>query len=444
MWKKRPSCGISMVSRRANCAFWVETWQLGNNIDLFFGYTDAYDAQSARQTGGKGGTAVDFMLNDKQRELVSTFREFGESTFTPEHVNQWRKDQGLPDEVVKPFVDRYFGLEDPDVTQPVGSYSLLSQALVIEELSRCAGATLPFQNDLFNLQIMGGFANDGDLSFVVKDYRKTGRLMFALAISEPEGGSDAMSMQTYTQTVDGTLILNGRKTYVNNGEYAPYILVAAIDRDDPVPGKYPSLAFWLIPRDLKGITAVPISKIGQSMLPFASVSFEDVELSPDYRLNGSEGGFRQLFKLLEYGRVLLCSSSLGMAQAAMEDAVAYARSRKAFGVQVGRFQQVEQLLTDMEVRIANMRAHVYRAAWAVDADTDDKRLSVALMKRYVPKAALDVASDAMQILGGMGYTENSRVSRIWQDCRGNQIAEGTDQIMVYIAAPLIMEKYQDD
>lgn len=387
---------------------------------------------------------MDFNLTDSQKKLISTFREFGEGVFTPEHVKQWRKDQGLPDEVVKPFVDCYFGLEDPEGTRPVGTYSLLSQALVIEELSRCAGATLPFQNDLFNLQIMGGFATDGDMSPVVEDYRETGRLMFALAISEPAGGSDSMSMQTYTRTVDGKLILNGCKTYVNNGEYAPYILVAAIDTDEANPGKYPQLAFWLIPRDLKGITAVPISKIGQSMLPFASVSFEDVELSPDYRLNGSEGGFRQLFKLLEYGRVLLCASSLGMAQAAMEDAVAYARSRKAFGVQVARFQQIEQMLTDMEVRLSNMRSLLYRAAWSVDTAADDKRLTVALMKRYIPKAALDVASDAMQILGGMGYTENSRVSRIWQDCRGNQIAEGTDQIMVYIAAPLIMDKYQAD
>lgn len=387
---------------------------------------------------------MDFKLTDKQEKLVSAFRGFGEQTFTPEHVNQWRKDQGLPDEVVKSFVDLYFGFEDVDGSRKTSRYSLLSQAMVIEELSRCAGATLPFQNDLFNLQIMGGFATDGEMSSVLEDYRQTGRLMFALAISEPGGGSDAMSMQTYTRTVDGKLILNGRKTYVNNGEYSPYILVAAIDKDEEEPGKYPSLALWLIPRNLKGIAAVPISKIGQSMLPFASVSFEDVELSPEYRLDGSEGGFRQLFSLLEFGRVLLCASSLGMAQAAMEDAVAYARSRKAFGVQVGRFQQIEQMLTDMEVRLVNMRSLLYRAAWSVDEGEEDKRLSVALMKRYIPKAALDVASDAMQILGGMGYTENSRVSHIWQDCRGNQIAEGTDQIMVYISAPLIMDKYQTD
>lgn len=404
---------------------------------------------SAKHGAGKRRTNVDFNLTPEQKKLVATFRSFGVEVFTPEHVSRWCQDQGLPDAVVKRFVDLYFdtigmGDEVDGVrVETAAGHSLLSQALIIEELSRCAGATLPFQNDLFNLQIIDGFSAGGRVSEVVNDYRETGRLMFAVAISEPDGGSDTMSMKTSTQTVDGKIILNGRKSYVNNGEYAPYILVAAIDRDAKTQDKYPSLAFWLVPRNLDGIVAVPINKIGQSMLPFASLSFDNVELLPEYRISGDQGDFRRLFQLLEYGRVLLCASSLGMAQAAMEDAVAHARSRKAFGVQVGRFQQIETMLTDMEVRLRNMRSMLYQAAWTVDSDAADKRLSVALMKRYIPQAALEVAADAMQIMGGLGYTEGARASRIWRDCRGNQIAEGTDQIMVYIAAPLIMEKYHE-
>lgn len=384
---------------------------------------------------------MEFNLTDEQKKLVSTFREFGERVFAPEQVHQWRRDQGLPDEVAQEFVDLYFGMEEFRNDQGTLDYNLYSQALIIKELSRCAGATLPCQNDLFNLRIMEEFAAGGEFAPVLEDYQNTGRLVFALAISEPEGGSDSMSMQTYTRTINGKLTLNGQKTFVNNGEYAPYILVAAVDKDDENPGNYPSLAFWLVPRDLKGIEAFPISKIGQSMLPFASISFEDVELSPQYRLTGKQGGFRQLFRLLEFGRTFTCASSLGMAEAAMEDAVAHARKRKAFGVQIGRFQQIEQMLTEMEMRIYNMESMLYRGCWEVDNAAETERLSVALMKRYIPEASTAVASDAMQILGGMGYTTNCRTSRIWQDCRGNQIAEGTDQIMVYIAAPLIMDKY---
>ena len=390
----------------------------------------------------KGESPMDFNLSSEQKKLVASFRAFGTEVFTPDHVSQWCKDQGLPDDVMKRFVDTYYKFADKESTSAAG-LSLLDQALIIEELSRCAGATLPFQNDLFNLQIVDALSEAGNVDSAVADYRETGRLMFALAISEPDGGSDVMSMKTSTRTLDGKIVLNGRKSYVNNGEYAPYIVVAAIDADAQTDDSYPALALWLVPRNLKGIAAVPIDKIGQDMLPFASLSFQDVELKPEYRISAEHGDFRRLFQMLEYGRVLLCASSLGMAQAAMEDACAHARSRKAFGVQVGRFQQIETMLTDMELRLTNMRSILYRAAWAVDKGDSERRLAVALMKRYIPETSVEVASDAMQSLGGLGYTESSRTCRVWRDCRGNQIAEGTDQIMVYIAAPLIVEKYRD-
>lgn len=385
---------------------------------------------------------MEFELSENQKNIIATFRAFGEEVFTSEHVFQWRRDQGLPDEVAKGFVDRYFGLEHAQ-TGSNGHLGVMAQTLILEELSRCAGAALPFQNDLFNMQILRGFADEGVVSEVLEDYRNTGRLMFSLAVSEPNAGSDTMSMSTSVQTQDGKLILNGQKTYVNNGEYSPNILVAAIDKDSENADKYPPLSFWLIPHDLPGIRAVPINKIGQSMVPFASVSFDKVELKPEYRLRGHKGGFRHLFQLLEYGRVFTCACSLGMAQAAMEDAVENARNRKAFGMPIGQFQQIEQMLTDMEVSLRTMRAMLYHAAWSMETNQKEKRLAVALMKRYVPKTATQVASDAMQILGGLGYTESSRVSTIWEDCRGNQIAEGTDQIMVYIAAPLIMDSYAE-
>lgn len=386
---------------------------------------------------------MDLDLTEEQRMVVSTFREFGERTFTPELVQQWREDQGLPDDVVQEFAHIYFSLLY-EVGQDGLQGSLLMQALVIEELSRCSGTTLPFQNDLFYFYIMAGFASDADLSTVIDNYRSTGRVMFALAVSEPQAGSDTMAMQTTVRTHNGQLQLNGVKTFVNNGEYSPYILVAAIDGDTSGSGSYPPLSFWLVPRSQRGIYAYPIPKIGQPMLPFATVRFDHVELQPEWRLTGVKTGFPQLLAVLERGRIFTCASSVGMAQAAMEDAVRYASERKAFDTRIADFQLIQQMLTDMEVRLQNMRSILYRAASAIDDETDDRRLLVALMKRYIPEAATKVASDAMQILGGIGYTDNQRVSAIWEDCRGNQLAEGTDQIMVRIAAPLIMKKYLND
>lgn len=382
-----------------------------------------------------------FSLNDQQREIVSLFRSFGERVFTKESVGQWSIDQGLPDEVVQEFVKLYFS----SVGSLTSKNVLMMQALILEELCRCAGAALPFQTDLFGLQIMAAFSSRNAFDVVYEDYRVSGRVMFALAVTEPHAGSDTMNMRTSVNTVDGKLILNGKKTFVNNGEYAPNLLVAAIDGDCQDEGmRYPALSFWLIPRNLKGITAAPINKIGQSMLPFANVSFENVEMKPEYRLTGNGIGFPELFDILQCGRVFTCAASLGMAQAAMEDAARYAAKRQAFGSSLDNFQLIGQKLTDMEMTLWNMRYLMYAATEKMAADAPDKRLAAALMKRYVPQAATKVASEAMQIFGGVGYTDDSRVSHIWQDCRGNQMAEGTDEIMVRIATPLIVKKYASD
>ena len=384
---------------------------------------------------------MDFMLSDADRVLISQVREFGEKYFDEASVSQWRRDMGLPDEVVKAFVDLDFNGFGVIHRRNHVHYDMLAQVLVIEELSRISGATLPFQNDFLQLQILEAFASPAQTDPIRLEYQNTGRLAFAFAVSEPNAGSDTMSMKTRVRTVDGRLVMNGEKMFVNNGEYAPALLVAAIDEDEPFDGDHPALSMWMIPRSARGVEAVPENKIGQEMRPFAHIQFDNVQLDESWRLRGPASGFRQLMGFFEYGRVFACATALGEAQAAMDDAVKWARERTAFGTPVSNFQQVQQMLTDMEVKLANMRHMVYKAAWEFDHGVHE-RLTVALMKRYVPAAATEVASDAMQILGGRGYTTHERISSIWQDCRGFQIAEGTDQIMVYIAAPLIMRKYE--
>ncbi len=383
---------------------------------------------------------MDFGFSADQQKLIDTVRIFGDQYFAREAVRQWQHDAGLPDEVLREFVNLDFNGFGVVHRRSHVDYDIMAQTLVLEELARSSGAALPIPNDFLNLQIMEEFAGTDQFEFVRAGYQDEGRLAFALAISEPEGGSDTMHMRTTARTIDGRLVLNGTKTFVNNGEYAPYLLVAAIDQDAPT-GRYPALSFWLVPHSQPGIKVYPVQKIGQSMLPFSTVIFENVRLDESWRLHGKHAGFPQLFHLFEIGRLFSCATALGLAQAAMEDAVAYARSRTAFGTQIANFQQIEQMLTDMEVKLDNMRNSVYKNAWKIEQGTGD-RLSVALMKRYVPAAATEVASDAMQIFGGRGYTQSERVSSIWQDCRGFQMAEGTDQIMVYIAAPLVMRKYE--
>jgi alkylation response protein AidB-like acyl-CoA dehydrogenase len=381
---------------------------------------------------------MDFALNKKQMELIREVQSFAKRHKGDGNILAWQRIQGLPDEVVRDFVNLDF--KDYGVIHRNGkTYSIFEQTLVLETVAHEFGATLPFQNDIFALIIMEEFGDYEQFTAVRNEYFKTGRLNFAIAVSEPEAGSDTMNMKMNVQTVDGKLLLNGIKTFVNNGEYAPYLLVAAIDKDTQ-PNKYPELSFWMMPSKLDGISTYPIPKIGQELLPFSTIEFENVVLDKAYRLQGKRHGFQQLFHLFELGRLFVCATALGLAQAAMDDAMAHAKTREAFGAPIQSFQQIEQMITDMEIKLANMRSYVYRVAWQFDNGVSN-RLDTALMKRYVPITATDVASDALQILGGRGYTTLERISAIWQDCRGFQISEGTDQIMVKIAAPLLFKKY---
>lgn len=389
------------------------------------------------------GMAVDYDISHQEARMVATVRSFGEQYFSWENVRRWSHDGGLPDEVVHDFVNLDFEGFGIIHRRDHVKYDLVAQCLVLEELARVSGATLPFSNDFFNLQIMEEFAGYGEFEFVRRQYQDTGRLAFAVAFSEPEGGSDALSMRTHVKGIDGHLVLSGRKTYVNNGEFAPYLLVGAVDKDAP-GGKYPELSFWLVPNGLPGIEAYPIQKIGQNFLPFSDIIFKDVVLNESHRLHGKHVGFPQMFHLLETGRLFVCVTALGLAQAAMEDAIAFASKRSAFGSSIMRFQMVEDMLVDMEIKLRTMRDMVYRAAVLLDSGeerAEEARLQIALAKRYVPETATAVASSALQIFGGRGYTVYERVGRIWEDCRGFQIAEGTDQIMVYIAGPLLDKAY---
>lgn len=386
---------------------------------------------------------MDFGMTDDYRRLQETVRAFAETHFTFENVIQWRRDEGLPDEVVRDFVNLDFNGFGVIHRRNHTTYDVFAQVIVLEELARVSGTTLPLMNDILNLQILEEFAGTGESESIRSSYQDEGRLAFALAISEPQSGSDLRGMETCVRKSGGKLVLSGNKIFVNNGEYAPYLLVAALDGDGSSKGK-PELSLWLVPHSAAGVEVYPIEKVGQSMLPFSTVAFDNVELDESWRLHGKRSGFKQLFKFFEIGRLLACATSLGLAQAAMEDALAFADDRHAFKQPITDFQLVQEMIVDMELKLQNMRSSVYRTAWLLDSDAEehDVRLAVALAKRYVPKAATEVASDAMQIMGGRGYTCSHRVASIWEDCRGFQIAEGTDQIMVHIAAPMVLERYR--
>lgn len=379
---------------------------------------------------------------DKQRlevkELVSAFSS---KYLDEKSIQSWCKGQGMPADVLKAFYTSDLGkMGLPEALGGVPA-DFMTQISVIEELHRNAGASLPFLTHILSIRLMQVLGGERHFSLVRNMLESTGATGFSEAITEPSSGTDTFAMETSTQTRNGRILLNGMKMYVSNGQFEPYIMAVAKEEDSTSANQ--KLTFWLFPRTLEGVSTYPIETIGQTMTPQAMIKFEDVEMRPEYVIGERGMAHAPMTDAFAVGRILACAASLGLAQAAMDDAVKYAAKRECFGTAIANLAQIQEKITDMEIKIRSMKSLIQEAALQVDAGKDC-RLSAALAKRFVPRAATEVASEALQIFGGLGYTQLTRVGRIWNDCRGYQLAQGTDEIMVRIASKRIVEGYLED
>lgn len=184
--------------------------------------------------------------------------------------------------------------------------------------------------------------------------------------------------------------------------------------------------------DAPGIKVSPIDKIGWHMSNTCEVYLDDVVVE-EKDIFGKEGeALKQTMKNFEVERLLMASASLGQAECAYEDAALYANRRMQFGKTIGGFQLIQQKITDMAIKIENMRNLVYKCAWEHDNGIAIRNSS-AMTKLYCARSACEVIDDALQIMGGIGYTNDCRISRLWRDARNARIGGGTDEIMYHVA-----------
>ncbi len=371
-------------------------------------------------------------LTQEQKAAVAAVDDFCDAYFTEDAIKQWCKSRGVPTTVYSAFYE-----------SPLGKYclpeylggrecSLSEKSAVIARLCHRAGAMLPFVNDMLSMTLLDSMREVSRREVVKELLTKSGHVRFSEAFSEARAGSDASAVQTTVSVEGDGVFLDGEKSFVSGGQFSPEALVLA---RDPVYGREDGgLSLWLVPVDAPGVLTFPLETVGQAMLAPATLKFDHVELRPEQRIQ-TDGKLDAMLKhQYELGRVLICAASMGMALAAMDDALDHANDHMVKGQTLGTLPQIREKLADMEVRNRAMCQLVYYAADSVDAGLSRSHLDCALMKRAVPRMATEVASEALQILGGRGYTDQSRVGRIWMDCRGNQIAQGTDEVMVHLIA----------
>ena len=258
-----------------------------------------------------------------------------------------------------------------------------------------------------------------------------GALLGAIALTEPNAGSDLAAATTRARPVDGSWVIDGQKRFITNGGVADFYQVLARTGGDG-PGV---LSLFFVEGDRPGITSGRLEKkMGLRSSPTAEMYFDGVTVPEDHLVGEAGRGFAETMQGMEEGRIMVAALSLGIAQGALDHAVAYAAARRQFGKPIAAFQGLQFLIADMGIRVEAARSLIYDAAEAYLAGRPDAARLAAMAKTFASDAAMAVTTDAVQVLGGSGYVTDFPVEMLMRDAKINQIYEGTNQIQRMLIA----------
>lgn len=340
----------------------------------------------------------------------------------------------FPEELVPIFGD--MGLIQLWVPEKYGgpNGNLTMVCMMREEIARYspACASLSGLNTMFIMPLLH-FGTEQQRQHYLPILAK-GRSVTAIAISESEAGSDVSAMKTRAVRDGDSYVINGRKQWCSFGVVAQFIVLMA--RTSGETGAEGISAFILEPKKMKGITfGRHERKMGQRGAPNTPIFLDNVRV-PIENLVGEEGkGFKASMRALDLNRPTIGAAAVGLAQGAMDVAVEYAKQRKQFKRPISEFQGVQFMLADMAMQIAAARTLVYECAQAGDVgDFERLPMLASMAKCFASDMAMQVTTDAVQILGGYGYTKDYPVERMMRDAKLNQIYEGTNQIQRLVIA----------
>jgi alkylation response protein AidB-like acyl-CoA dehydrogenase len=313
----------------------------------------------------------------------------------------------------------------------------LATALVIEEVARaCASSSLiPAVNKLGTTPVL--LAGSEELRRQVLPPVAAGEAMFSYALSEREAGSDAAAMKTRAVRDGDTWVLNGAKSWITNAGVSTYYTVMA--STDPAAGPNGISAFVVHKDDPGFSVGAKERKLGIKGSPTCEIYFSDCAIPAD-RIIGEPGtGFKTALRTLDHTRLTIGAQAVGIAQGAIDAALAYVKERRQFGKAIAEFQGVQFMLADMAMRTEAARQLVYVAAAKAERDDPDLTFASATAKVMASDAAMAVTTDAVQLFGGYGYTKDFPVERMMRDAKITQIYEGTNQINRMVVARQLLK-----
>jgi short-chain 2-methylacyl-CoA dehydrogenase len=378
---------------------------------------------------------VQFELSDDHRLLRDTVREFSVQEIAPV-AEELDRTKAFPYEIVRRLAELdLMGIPFPEEYGGAGGDSL-AYALAVEELARidssvaitlCAHTSLGTQP----IYLFGSEEQKREWMPILCSGERLG----AFGLTEPEAGSDAGNTRTRAMLEDGAWVINGSKQFITNAgtDISGVVVITAVTGGSAAGGDR-EISNLLVPNGTPGYEpGEPYRKMGWNASDTRPLSFADCRV-PEENLVGRRGaGLRQFLHVLDIGRIGVAAMGVGLAQGALDEALAYARERRAFGQPISRFQAIQSKLADLSTEIEATRLLVHKAAWLKDRG-QNFTLTAAQAKLKSGRLAVHAADEAVQIHGGYGYIEEYPVCRFYRDAKVLTIGEGTDEIQEMVIA----------
>ena len=379
---------------------------------------------------------MDFTLTEEQAALQETARRFARDRIAPA-APQYDESSEFPREIIAEanelgFLSTCVPVEYGGIALPI-----LDHCVMTEELAwGCSGmATSIMCNDLGLSPILLGGSPDQQREWF--GYALGGHRLVSFCLSEPAAGSDVAGLQLAVERDGDDYVLNGTKAWITNGGHADlYTVFGTLDRGS----RHKGMCAFIVPRETPGVeVGKKEDKMGQRASDTCVIHFDSVRVPASQRLGEEGEGFKIAMRTLDRSRPSIGAIAIGIAQRALDESVAYARERKAFGQAIGEFQAVQFMLADMAKDIEAARLLTHQSGWLLDEGRNASKAS-SFAKCFSTDMAMKATTDAVQIFGGNGYTREYPVEKLMRDAKLMQIYEGTNQIQrLVIARELLAE-----
>ena len=382
---------------------------------------------------------MDFELTKSQKEIQKAAQEFAKGEFDKELALELDRTHEFPTKIWKKAADLGFiGVHYPE------KYS--GQDLGVLENIIIADVFCAQDSSIGSAIALASFASECILRFGSDDLKQRflpavaeGEMLSSGAFTEPDHGSDITSLDTTAVRDGDEWVINGTKTFITNGGMAGFYCTMC-QTDDEVKPSYRGISLILVEAEREGLTATDLGdKMGIHMMSTAEVNYKDVRV-PISNVIGQEGkGFYHVLEFFDESRILVAAQALGTAQGAYDRALAYVKQREQFGRKIAQFQVTQHKLADMATKIELARLITYKAAWNYDQGRIDPKLT-SMAKMYAARTAVEVADEAIQLLGGYGYMTEYEVERFYRDAKITEIYEGTKEIQKNTIASAVLGK----